>query len=424
MPSTAVISFDAQSDFADAFDGEQFGTDTGLWNFDSDGSTFSSGTGPGTNNISAFVYTETSGISQSNVDEAVDNGIVRFASIPNGINRMLNMRLCIQGAFADGAEGLQIQHRADAASEWLESGFIHGWQYDDYVAGASITDENGVVHICAEDGGWIDFVIPVDDAANQVRLVPAYVLMTGSTFQHDIAFRSFNWDFSPRATITGAGTPIRSHGRLGEATGRAHLPTRRGVGTPIRALGALGEATGFITSGTRIPQQYQYQTPLEIDLQYVASRLEREYAFADFWSPQLCPYYLLPYLAAWDAADLYYEGFGETYARATVESAPVINLYRWAERSWDEHTQNLGCIAVRSPVLSGTRAVSYEITVIPVEHPPENDADREYYRKSYEAITDLPVSSFTLLDNAFLSALSAHAMLEVITITPIYGDAE
>ena len=220
----------------------------------------------------------------------------------------------------------------------------------------------------------------------------------------------------------GDGTPIVAHGSLGEATGTV-MVVHFGDGTPIVGEGFLGEATGFVTAAEPVLKQLDYQTPLEVDLQYAASRLERDYAFSDFYDPLLCPYYLLPYLAAWDAADLYYEGFDEAYARATVESAPVINTYRWAERAWDEHTTNLGCIAVRSPVLSGSRIESYEITVIPNDYPPANDADREYYRKSYEAITDLPVSEFTILDEAFLSDMTVGAMIEVMTITPIFGDA-
>ena len=127
-------------------------------------------------------------------DETVEaNGIAEFDTVPAGHSRVLRVRVCIQGAFGDGREGLQIQSRPSGGA-WTEAGFIHGWEYrNDWTVGDTITDENGVSHTCAADGGWIDVDVAIPDTADAVRLAPAYIL-SGNQRQHDIAIRSFTWN--------------------------------------------------------------------------------------------------------------------------------------------------------------------------------------------------------------------------------------
>lgn len=190
--TTDAVVFTSQQVFTDNFDDEIIGTSLGRWRYDSSaGSTATGSTGPGTNNSLTFIHTETSGSGTVEVMEA--NGDVSFATVPAGTDRVLHMRLCIQGEFGGGIEGLQVNHRASGTDAWSEAEFIHGWDYSNtYSAGDTITDENMDDHTCSANGGWIDFAINIPDTATQVQLQPRYIIEL-STITHDIAFRQFHW---------------------------------------------------------------------------------------------------------------------------------------------------------------------------------------------------------------------------------------
>ena len=185
---------DQESDFTSAFPDAELGTNAGYWRFDPGGSSASGNTGPGTNNVLAFMHTETSG--SSGETDTEDNGIAVFGSVPSGPNRRLSLRVCIQGDFGDGTEGLAVQSRAANGDEWIDILHIYGWEYrDDYVVGGVITDENGIEITCVADGGWVDFGVDIPDSHTQVRLRPKYIFVA-STFLHDIALRSYEWQIT------------------------------------------------------------------------------------------------------------------------------------------------------------------------------------------------------------------------------------
>ena len=186
---TALFEFNSAADFSAVFPDAVFANNLGRWRFDTGGSTASPNTGPAANNVSPFVHTETSQSVQATVES---NGIADFGIVPDQAGRTLHLRLAIQGTFGDGTEGLQIQHRAVSTDAWSEAGFVHGWVYQDYELGDTITDENGMDRVCVQDGGWVDVAIAIPDTATQVRLQPRYIL-AGLNFSHDIALRSVQW---------------------------------------------------------------------------------------------------------------------------------------------------------------------------------------------------------------------------------------
>ena len=199
MGAGTLRQFGSQSAFTDVF-AATFGTsDNGRWQADSGGSTTSSDTGPGTNNVLAFVHTELSGSSED-VTTLENNGIATMAAaeIPDQADRTLRLRLCIQGQFGDGTEGMRIDERAAGGDVWAEAGFVHGWDYGSaYVSGGTATDENGDTITFAADGGWVDFDIDIADSTTQVRLAPKYVVPVGGTsYTHDVAIRELRWSWT------------------------------------------------------------------------------------------------------------------------------------------------------------------------------------------------------------------------------------
>ena len=211
---TTPVVITSSGKFTGAFTGETLG-DRGGWTYDAAGSTTSASTGPGTNNTLSYMHTETSntgGILATDTD--IENrGIAIFATVPNQVRRQLKLRLCIQGEFGDGTEGVQIEHRASNSDAWSQAGFIHGWAYaNNYVVGSSITDENSNTLTCVAKGGWVDFTVNIPDSANQVRLHPRYIQATGNQYTHDIALRQFVWEWTldtPAApTLTGGDTQL------------------------------------------------------------------------------------------------------------------------------------------------------------------------------------------------------------------------
>lgn len=191
--TTTAVVFTSLATFTGAFENEKVGSSDGQWAFDSNaGSTPSSPTGPGTNNALNFMHTETTG---SVVIATVEgNGACEFASVPDGTDRVLHLRLCIQGTWAQGMEGVQINHRATSSDSWAQAGFIYGWAYaNNYTSGSTVTDANGQTQTFAADGGWVDFQVTIPDTATEVQFQPRVVRLTDSIHTHDIAFRQFHW---------------------------------------------------------------------------------------------------------------------------------------------------------------------------------------------------------------------------------------
>ena len=183
------------SDIAKYFTADSISSNNaGTWIYDSSGSSASGNTGPGSNNVLGFMHTETSG---ANYNEGTwqDNGIAQFKSVPTKSNRILRLRVCVQGDFNDGTEGLRVQHRATGSGGWTTITTIRGWDLNNsYVSGSTFTDEGGTSQTVVAKGGWIDVDVSIPDTATQVRLFPRYILgQAGEFYQHDTALRSFQW---------------------------------------------------------------------------------------------------------------------------------------------------------------------------------------------------------------------------------------
>ena len=198
-----LAAFDSLAAFDDVFDRTLAGSSNGGWIFRGGGSTLSNNTGPHTSNLLPFVSTETSG---SSVLVFAENGIATMQAddIPAGFHRMLRLRLCIQGTFGDGAEGLRVQTRSDRdIDDWstVRPGFeaeditVRGWLYRNYAVGDHIVALDGTERpeTVAAGGGWVDFDIPVPDDATQVRLYPRYILGDDDTYTHDVALAQYSW---------------------------------------------------------------------------------------------------------------------------------------------------------------------------------------------------------------------------------------
>ena len=79
----------------------------GQWGRDASGSTGSSNTGPGTNSSGGYVYVESSSSTIATIREQsrVDLTVVDMWPAPT--NRVLRLRICVQGNFIQTAEGLR-----------------------------------------------------------------------------------------------------------------------------------------------------------------------------------------------------------------------------------------------------------------------------------------------------------------------------
>ena len=197
MPQGPLLA--PTDDFADwtaIFPDAQSGNG-GRWDQEDSGSTPSSATGPGSNNVLAFAHTETS--SAGTAEEAGNAGTVEMAAahIPDEQTRVLRVRLCIQGDFGSGSEGLSVQARAAAGDEWAQAAFATGWPFSNSrVEGDSVTNDHGATLAIVAAGGWADLSAQVPDDATQLRLVPLYVFEPGDdTYQHDIAVAELQWSW-------------------------------------------------------------------------------------------------------------------------------------------------------------------------------------------------------------------------------------
>ena len=266
-----VTAFASLADLLAAFTADiQTGTSGGRWRFDPGGSTQTSSTGPGTNNGLDFVHTETSGSSLAGAEAA---GLAEFATVPTETGRMLHLRLCIQGAFGDGTEGLEIQQRASADDAWAMVTLITGWLYSDSrIAGDTVADFAGEDQTVAASGGWVDFTVAIPDAATQVRLQPRYIQGEGSTWEHDIAFRSFQWEYADatgpssldaEATLTGGLTgSIVAAAALDTPSAAVTLDTiPRHDGEVVRIVITVGEASDDDTT----PGEGKWWSRVDVD---------------------------------------------------------------------------------------------------------------------------------------------------------------
>jgi len=172
----------------------------GAWQYDTDASTSSNNTGPGTNNDGPFVFTESSGggtdaqyETHSSLTLISTTGGLGKEFLEDGANRSIHIRCCLQGLFADisgvKSEGLAVQHRATSGAAWTTAHVIRGWAYSNsYSEGDEVTDHGSVSFTVAEDGGWRDVAVDIPDTAKEVRIQPL-VIFTQTPHLHDIAIK-------------------------------------------------------------------------------------------------------------------------------------------------------------------------------------------------------------------------------------------
>ena len=183
------------------------GPDQGAWVVDDIGTTTSSGTGPGTNSEGPYVFSESSGSDDTLPTISTLTALASVMAAWTGLGRMLLLRACIQGSGSypnDSASGLQIQGRASSSDSWSLIDLLEGWAYDtNYVVGSTVTDSLGVTQTIVQDGGWVDFVVPIPNDYTQLRIRNIPAMGVGvSAFTHDAAL----WHMEFR---NGSGVPDR-----------------------------------------------------------------------------------------------------------------------------------------------------------------------------------------------------------------------
>ena len=230
------------------------GTSDGRWAPDAGGSTGSGSTGPGQNSAGPYVYSETSG---AGIADIRTNSTLAFqAGIMSqwiGAGRTLEFRACIQGAaWVDVGEGFEVQGRATSTDAWERIALLEGWGFDAYVTGDTITDANGDGQMCAQDGGWVDFVVGIPDTHTEVRLRSMPVDGGGGFFQHDLALWRIKLVAGPPGVHVGAVAPIVSGPpALAAAAERVDRVTHDAAVAPIvsgpPALAAAAERVDRVT---------------------------------------------------------------------------------------------------------------------------------------------------------------------------------
>ena len=270
----ATIILDSLAALQAAFDNVVVGTTGGRWRAVGSGSTATNSTGPGSNNTLAFVHTETSGSEDLSVFEG--RGIIDMQSdeIPDGMNRVLQLRLCIQGEYGDGTEGLEILTRADDADSWTQAEFIYGWAFsNNYSQDDTFNDENGVERTVVADGGWVDFEISIPDTAGQIEFRPHYIDPDNvEIWRHDIALRSFDFVFAAGVTERSvsfearAGDPTASIVAQSDSIVERVASFSARAGDPTVLIAASAEAVpidlSFIERKSLLP--YTWDTPFVV----------------------------------------------------------------------------------------------------------------------------------------------------------------
>ena len=173
------------------------GIDRGAWvqtQSDHSGSTPTGNTGPGSNSVGSFVYSETTGGAPLN-EIATNSTLTVLSTVMmawTGPGRMLHFRAAIAGyAWTENGEGFIIQGRAASTDIWSTIKLIRGWPYSDtYVKG--VTFDRGTDNLEDDltwqaDGGWADFEVPIPDNYTEVQMYSLPKRGTGSAHQHDVA---------------------------------------------------------------------------------------------------------------------------------------------------------------------------------------------------------------------------------------------
>ena len=204
---TFSYRFDALDDLNAIFSRVQTGTNDGVWQRDTGGSTGSGGTGPGTNSTGAYVYSEMSGngsLSQkkNNSHLTFNDSAADIGTWLGGQNRKVEFEICAQsggpnsgtsmpnGFAASATSGVSVDglRTGGGADEWERIAFINGWPYSiSTVAGDTITLwHSGRTFECSRTGGWIKWEVTLPSWAADCRLI-VETEGTGSGWANDMA---------------------------------------------------------------------------------------------------------------------------------------------------------------------------------------------------------------------------------------------
>ena len=189
LPSSGVYRFNSLLVF-NGFASYLAGDDAGRWALNLGGNTTPSvDTGPGSNSLGPYIFTETS---SATLDEISENSIARLFVVdewPIAQERILGLRCAIMGDWNSGNEGLAVEGR-ESGGNWEQIDIISGWSYaNDYSIGDTITRYGETdLDICVQDGGWLDIYTAIPDLFTDLRL--RSVVTSGTTYLHDIALWS------------------------------------------------------------------------------------------------------------------------------------------------------------------------------------------------------------------------------------------
>ena len=143
----------------------------------------SADTGPGTNTIRGYAYTDFSNQNGLTTSQIADRGTVVFlrSVIPEGTARTITLRTCITGRWnletdSQGVvpQGLAVEGKTESGS-WTQITLLRGYAYSNtYTVGDTITDYGGATLTCVQDGGWVDTSVSIPDDYVDLRLRPVY----------------------------------------------------------------------------------------------------------------------------------------------------------------------------------------------------------------------------------------------------------
>ena len=207
-----VMRLDSIAALDALFNREDTSNGSGTWLADAGGTTPSSNTGPGTNSVGSYVYSESSGSDSTLPDISELTALSAIMAAWTGNGRILALRACMQGQGTypnNSASGLQIQGRDSDSDAWATIDLLEGWDYSNTrTTGDTVTDSLGIVQTIAQDGGWVDFEVTIPDSYQQLRLrnIPA---PGGQSFLHDAAlwqieFRDGIVDSAPTVAVAHA----------------------------------------------------------------------------------------------------------------------------------------------------------------------------------------------------------------------------
>lgn len=157
------------------------------------GSTPTSQTGPAPSNTLPYVHTD---VEDADLDAQATRGILTLLTGPGdpgrawaeaARDRVVRLRLCMQGHWGHSGEGLYVEGRASAADSWSSmSRRVYGWLYSAPAEAPAVdTDYAGLYFRRVATGGWRDVSVDILPGVRQLRIRPQYAGTPRE--RHDVA---------------------------------------------------------------------------------------------------------------------------------------------------------------------------------------------------------------------------------------------